>query len=38
MSERELECLYAGLARVAALPDEELRVLVGILLAEAEDD
>jgi hypothetical protein len=27
-SERELERLYAGLVRLAALPDEELRALV----------
>jgi hypothetical protein len=32
MSERELERLYAGLLKLAALPDEELRVLVGSLL------
>jgi len=32
MSERELERLYAGLLKLAALPDEELRALVGSLL------
>jgi hypothetical protein len=38
MSERELERLYAGLLKLAALPDEELRALMGSLLAETEDD
>jgi hypothetical protein len=38
MSERELERLYAGLLKLAALPDEELRALIGSLLAETEDD
>jgi hypothetical protein len=38
MSERELERSYAGLLRLAALPDEELRALIGSLLAETEDD
>jgi hypothetical protein len=37
MSERQLECLYAGLLKLAALPDEELRALIGSLLAETED-
>jgi hypothetical protein len=37
-SERELERLYAGLLRVATLPDEELRALIGSLLTETEDD
>jgi hypothetical protein len=32
MSGRELERLHAGLLRLAALPDEELRTLVGSLL------
>jgi hypothetical protein len=32
MSERELERLYAGLLKLAALPDEELRALVASLL------
>jgi hypothetical protein len=38
MSERELERLYVGLLKLAALPDHELRALVGNLLAENEDD
>jgi hypothetical protein len=38
MSERELERLYSGLLKLAALPGEELRVLVTSLLAETEDD
>jgi hypothetical protein len=38
MSERQLERLYAGLLRVAALPEEDLRALFASLLAEAEDD
>jgi hypothetical protein len=38
MSQRELERLYAGLLKLASFPDEELRVLVGSLLAETEDD
>jgi hypothetical protein len=38
MSERQLERLYAGLLKLAALPDEELRALIGSLLAETEDD
>jgi hypothetical protein len=37
MSERELERLYAGLLKLAALPDEELRALVGNLLADTQD-
>jgi hypothetical protein len=37
MSERELERLYAGLLKFAALADEELRALVGSLLAGTED-
>jgi hypothetical protein len=32
MSERELERLYAGLLKLAALPDAELRALVASLL------
>jgi hypothetical protein len=32
LSERELERLHAGLVKLAALPDEELRALVGSLL------
>jgi hypothetical protein len=38
MSERELERLYAGLLKLAALPGEELRALIASLLAETEDD
>ena len=38
MSERELERLHAGLVKLAALPDEELRALVEHVLAETEDD
>jgi hypothetical protein len=38
MSERELERLYAGLLKLAALPDEEPRALVGSLLADTQDD
>jgi hypothetical protein len=37
MSERELERVYAGLLKLAALPDEELRALVASLRAGAED-
>jgi hypothetical protein len=36
-SERELETLYAGLLKLAALPDGELHALVGSLLADTED-
>jgi hypothetical protein len=32
MSEAQLESLYAGLVRLAALPENELRVLVASLL------
>jgi hypothetical protein len=32
MSERELEWLYVGLLKLAALPDEELHALVGGVL------
>jgi hypothetical protein len=38
LSERQLERLYAGLLRVAALPEEDLRALIASLLAETEDD
>ena len=38
MSERELKRVYAGLLKLAALPDEELRALIGSLLADTEDD
>jgi hypothetical protein len=37
MSEAQLERLYAGLTRLAALPDQELRVLVASLLVDEED-
>ena len=37
MSERELERLYAGLLKLAVLPDRELQALVSSLLAGAED-
>jgi hypothetical protein len=37
MSERQLERLYAGLLKLAALPDEELRALVASLLAGTQD-
>jgi hypothetical protein len=37
MSEAELEGLYAGLVRIAALPPEELQALVQSLLADKED-
>jgi hypothetical protein len=36
MSERELERLYAGLLKLAVLPEGELRALVGSLLAGEE--
>jgi hypothetical protein len=32
-----LESLYAGLVRIAALPDEELQALVASLLEDKED-
>jgi hypothetical protein len=38
MSERELERSYAGLLKLAALPDKELRAVIASLLAEAEHD
>jgi hypothetical protein len=34
---RELERLHAGLLELAALPDKELRALIGSLLAATED-
>jgi hypothetical protein len=37
MSERELERLHAGLLKLGALPDDELRALVGSLLAGTQD-
>jgi len=36
LSERQLERLYAGLLRIAALPEEDLRALIASLLAETE--
>jgi hypothetical protein len=35
MGEAQLEALYAGLVRIAALPPDELQALVQSLLAEA---
>jgi hypothetical protein len=37
MSERQLERLYAGLVKLAALPDEEVRALVEHLLTGGQD-
>jgi hypothetical protein len=37
MSEAQLERLYAGLVRIAALPERELQALVASLLAGNED-
>jgi hypothetical protein len=37
MSEAQLECLHAGLVKIAALPSRELQALVESLLAEEED-
>jgi hypothetical protein len=37
MSERELERLYTGLVKLAALPGGELQALVESLLADKED-
>jgi hypothetical protein len=36
MSRAQLESLYAGLTKLAVLPDEELRALVGSLLERAD--
>jgi hypothetical protein len=36
MSERELERLYAGLVKLAALPDQEVRALVASLLEDEQ--
>jgi hypothetical protein len=36
MSERELERLHAGLLKLAALPEEELRALVASLLEDTQ--
>jgi hypothetical protein len=38
MSEAQLERLYAGLVRIAALPPKELQGLVESLLAHSQDD
>ena len=38
MSEAQLERLYAGLLRIAALPEHEVGALVRSLLAETEDE
>jgi hypothetical protein len=37
MSEAQLESLYAGLGRIAALPPNELQALVQSLLADRAD-
>jgi hypothetical protein len=37
MSRAQLESLYAGLVRIAALPPTELQALVESLVAENED-
>jgi hypothetical protein len=37
MSEAQLECLHAGLVKLAGLPDDELRALVVSLLADTKD-
>jgi hypothetical protein len=37
MSEAQLESLYAGLVRIAALPPNELQALIQSLVAENED-
>jgi hypothetical protein len=37
LSTPQLERLYAGLARIAALPDKELQALVQSLLVDKED-
>jgi hypothetical protein len=37
MSEAQLERLHAGLVKLAALPDEELRALVDHVLAGEQD-
>jgi hypothetical protein len=38
MSERELERLYAGLLRLAGLPDEHLHALLTSVLADEVDN
>jgi hypothetical protein len=37
MSEAQLEALYAGLVRIAALPPNELQALVQSLLGEKDE-
>jgi hypothetical protein len=37
MSERELERLHAGLLKLAALPDQELRALLEHVLTRGQD-
>jgi hypothetical protein len=37
MSEAQLEALYAGLVRIAALPPDELQALVQSLLEEKDE-
>jgi hypothetical protein len=37
MSERELERLYAGLLKLAALPEEEGQALIRHLLTDRQD-
>jgi hypothetical protein len=37
MSEAQLESLYAGLVRIAALPPNELQAVVESLLADKDD-
>ncbi len=38
MSERELERLYAGLLKLAALPEEQLHALLTSVLADEVDN
>jgi len=38
MSERELERLYAGLLKIAALPDDHLHSLLTSVLADQVDN
>ena len=38
MSERQLKRLYAGLLKLAALPDEHLHALLTSVLADQADD
>jgi hypothetical protein len=37
MSEAQLEALYAGLVRIAALPSREMQALIQSQLADKED-